>query len=138
MSLAFCLCHSFKLITGSNVLWRSKSYIHFFYQINNIMKKLDWLKLAKNSFWISCWIWLIICKVNSVQEACAKCFLVHILKFEILQITWKKLNTEHKTLSFQFFTKRFSIFALWHFLFCFFHLVCRTSNFNMWTAKNLA
>ena len=26
-------------------------------------------------------------KVNSVQEACAKCFVVHILKFEILQIT---------------------------------------------------
>ena len=26
-------------------------------------------------------------KVNSVQEACAKCFPVHILKFEILQTT---------------------------------------------------
>jgi hypothetical protein len=26
-------------------------------------------------------------KVNSVQEACAKCFAVHTLKFEILQIT---------------------------------------------------
>ena len=26
-------------------------------------------------------------KVNPVQEACAKCFAVHILKFEILQIT---------------------------------------------------
>ena len=24
---------------------------------------------------------------HSVQEACAKCFAVHILKFEILQIT---------------------------------------------------
>ena len=56
-------------------------------------------------------------KVNSVQEACAKCFLVHILKFEILQITWKKLNKEHQTLSFQFFTNKFSILM---FLFCFF------------------
>ena len=28
-------------------------------------------------------------KVNSVQEAFAKCFVVHLL-FEILQITWKK------------------------------------------------
>jgi len=28
-------------------------------------------------------------KVNSVQEACAKCFAVQILKFEILQITEK-------------------------------------------------
>ena len=26
-------------------------------------------------------------KVNSVQEACAKCFAVHILEFEILQTT---------------------------------------------------
>ena len=32
-------------------------------------------------------------KVNSVQEeACAKCFGVHVLKFEILQITQKKNN----------------------------------------------
>ena len=29
-------------------------------------------------------------KVNSVQEGCAKFFAVHLLKFEILQITWKK------------------------------------------------
>ena len=27
------------------------------------------------------------CKVNSVQEDCAKCFAVHTLKFEILQTT---------------------------------------------------
>ena len=36
---------------------------------------------------------LVICdsfvKVNSVQEACTKCFAVHNWKFEILQITWK-------------------------------------------------
>ena len=29
-------------------------------------------------------------KVNSVQEACIKCFAVHILKFEILQTTLTK------------------------------------------------
>ena len=28
---------------------------------------------------------LSLLKVNSVQDACAKCFAVHILKFEILQ-----------------------------------------------------
>ena len=28
-------------------------------------------------------------KGNSVQEGCAKCFAVHILKFEILQTTLK-------------------------------------------------
>ena len=30
------------------------------------------------------WDFLIICKVSSVQEACAKCLAVHILEFEIL------------------------------------------------------
>ena len=55
-------------------------------------------------------------KVNSVQEACAKCFAVH--KFEIFQITWKKWNKEHQTLNFQFFETIFSILML--FLFCFF------------------
>ena len=73
-------------------------------------------------------------KVNSVQEACAKCFAVHILKFEILQITWKKWNKEHQTLSLQFFTNRSSILM---FFVLFFHVVCKISNFNMWTAKHL-
>ena len=35
---------------------------------------------------------IILVKVNSVQEACEKCFAVHVLKFEILQITQKKNN----------------------------------------------
>ena len=33
-------------------------------------------------------------KVNSVQEACAKCFAVHTLKFEILQTTWKNKTSK--------------------------------------------
>ena len=33
-------------------------------------------------------------KVSSVQEACAKCLAVHILKFEILQTTSEKLKTK--------------------------------------------
>ena len=51
----------------------------------------------------------VVCKVNSVHEACVKCFEVHILKLEILQITWKKWNEKHQFLSFQFLTNRFSI-----------------------------
>ena len=47
----------------------------------------------------------------------------------------KKWNKEHQTFSFQFFTNRFSILM---FLVLFFHLVCKISNFNMWTAKHLA
>ena len=80
-------------------------------------------------------ILLVVYKVNSVQEACAKCFVVHILKFEILQITWKKWNKEHQTLSFQFFINKSSILML---LVLFFHVVCKISNFDMWTAKHLA
>ena len=44
-----------------------------------------------------------------MQETCAKCFAVHILKFENLQITWKKWNNDHQTLSFQFFINKSSI-----------------------------
>ena len=29
------------------------------------------------------------CKAKSVQEACTKCFVVHLLEFKILQTTWK-------------------------------------------------
>ena len=32
-------------------------------------------------------------KVNSLQEACVKCFAVYILKFEILQTSWKNKKT---------------------------------------------
>ena len=35
-------------------------------------------------------IFLLLFKVNSVQEACTKCLAVHISKFETLQITYKK------------------------------------------------
>ena len=42
-------------------------------------------------------IWLLFCmhrkqNVSSVQTACAKFFAVYILKFEILQITWKNMT----------------------------------------------
>ena len=44
----------------------------------------------------------------------------------------KKWNKEHQTLSFQFFTNRFSILM---FFVLFFHVVCKISNFNMWTTR---
>ena len=75
-------------------------------------------------------------KINSVQEACAKCFAVHMLKFEIfLQVTWKIWNKEHRTLIFLFFIYTSSI--LMHFV-LFFHVVFKISNFDMWNAKHLA
>ena len=35
-------------------------------------------------------------KVNSPQEACTKSFAVHILRFEILQTTWKHKTKKHQ------------------------------------------
>ena len=52
-------------------------------------------KIGETIWWIryvfilKSWWTMIYFKVNSVQEACAKCFAVHILKFEILHTTWK-------------------------------------------------
>ena len=63
---------------------------------------------------------MLLRKVNSVQEACAKCFAVHIFKFEILPTTWeKKLSKEHQILSIQFFINISSI-LMFFVLFCFF------------------
>ena len=59
-------------------------------------------------------------KVNSVKEACAKCFAVHILKFEILKTTWKKWNKEYQTLSFQLFINKYSILMLFDLFFMWF------------------
>ena len=36
--------------------------------------------------------------VNSIQEACTKCFAVHLSKFEILQTTWKTKQETSKCL----------------------------------------
>ena len=55
-------------------------------------------------------------KVNSVQEACTKCFAVHILTFEILQITWKNKTKNIRLLVFSFWSIDFIFWSL----FCFF------------------
>ena len=47
------------------------------------------------------------------------------IKFEILQITWKKWNKEHQTLSFEFFINKSSI---WMLFVSFFHVVCKIPN----------
>ena len=67
----------------------------------------------------------LFCKVNSVQEACAKCFAVH------LQTTWKNI----KMLDLLMINWKLRV---WSSLFHFFHVICKISNFNMWTAKHLA
>ena len=92
------------------------------------MQKFSIIPWQTNRF-----IWVfIVHKVNSGQEACAKCFTVYILRFEILQITW---NKEHQTLSFQCSID----WAFWCFLFCFFMWFARFQILhNMWTSKHLS
>ena len=72
------------------------------------------------------------CSVNSVQEACDKCFEVHILKFEILQTTWRNKTKNIKMLDLLMKNWKLSL------MFQFFHVICKISNFNMLTAKHLA
>ena len=47
---------------------------------------------------------------------------------------WNLANKEHQTLSYQFFINRSSILM---FFVLFFHVVCKISNFDIWTAKLL-
>ena len=78
--------------------------------------------------------WCFEGNVNSVQEACAKCLVLHILKFAILQTTWKNKTTKHqnaKSIGEKLKTKSPMFFAL----------VCSCDlqdlYFNMWSAKHL-
>ena len=71
----------------------------------------------KNRIWKSTSFRL---KVKSVQEPCAKCFAVHILKFEILQNSWKKPK---KTPS-KWFMKNWKL-SVW----------CSLFNFFIWIAR---
>ena len=78
--------------------------------------------------------WFKTVKVNSVQEACAKCFVVHISKFEIMQIKWKNETKNIRLLVFSFLPINLGFGCI---LWVFFHMVCKISNFDMWTTKHL-
>ena len=66
-------------------------------------------------------------KVDSVKEACAKYFVVHILKFEMLQATWKKQNKKHQNAKFiGIKLKAKGLISLFHF----FHRICKISNLD--------
>ena len=71
--------------------------------------------------------------VNSVQEACSKCFAVHTIKIWNLANHMKKKETKNIRLLFFSFSKNL---ALWCFYFVF-HGVWKISNFIMCTAKHL-
>ena len=80
----------------------------------------------------------ILYKVNSVQKACAKCFAVHLSRFEILKTTWKNKNKIHQNTSIGEKLKTKSLIFFVSFFFIFFHVISKVSNFDMWTEKYLA
>ena len=71
--------------------------------------------------WIVSYLNLTV-KVNSVQEACAKCFAIHILKFEILQTTWKNKTKNIKILDLLLKNRKLTV---WCSLFHFSHVIAR-------------
>ena len=75
----------------------------------------------------------LLYKVNSVQEAGTKCIAVHLLEFEILPATWKRKNVKMLFLLMKIWRIR-----VWCSLFHLFQVICKISNFNMWTAKHMA
>ena len=63
-----------------------------------LYKQVDYFASKILNFKVEKKVEPVVCKGNSVQEACAKCFAVHILKFEILQTTWKNKTKNIKVL----------------------------------------
>ena len=68
------------------------------------------------------------------NEIFAGVFEVHLLKFEILQITWKNKIKNIKMPS--LLMKNWKL-RVWYSLFHIFHVIGKISNLNMWTAKHL-
>ena len=74
------------------------------------LKSTQYKKLAPNALW------------------------VRILKFGILQTTWKNKTKNIKMIN--LLVKNWKL-RVWCSLFHFFHVICKISNFNMWTTKHL-
>ena len=82
-----------------------KSPVNFWHLLDpfSLIQKTDSTSLRKDR----------VCKVNSVEEACAKCFAVHILEFEILQITWKNKTKNIKSLGLKSMPKQSNTKLSW-------------------------
>jgi len=65
--------------------------------------------------------------INSVQEACAKSCKPHE--------DWNKRKKPQNNI---FIDQKNWKLRVWCYFFHFFHVICKISNFNMWTAKHLA
>ena len=120
-------------------LWSIKicSNFSYLYQLQNISNwYITWgQNLYRVEFKHSLILSFYMSKVKSVQEASAKFFAVQMLKSKIFPIEWKnKWNNEHHSLSFQFVV---NLSCILMFFVLFFHVVCKISNFDKWTATNL-
>ena len=97
------------------------------------------LRYFGHCFWLVpliIWFYLHFFEVNLVQEACIKHFSVHVLKFEVLQTTWKNKTKNVKMLI--LLAKNWKERVWCSLLYFFFHVICKISNFDKGTIKHLA
>ena len=83
---------------------------------------------------------LTFSKVNPVQEAYAKCFVVHLylwFTYQNLKSCKPHEKTNQKVNNAKSIDEKLKTNGLMFFV-SFFHVICKISNFNMWAAKHLA
>ena len=90
---------------------------------------LDWRK------WPFLRFFDFLCKYHCVKSTQYKRLAPNALRFTYQNLKSCKSHKKYETLSFQFFTNRFSILM---FFISFFHFICRISNSDKWAAKHLA
>ena len=120
-----CTCYLFKNPFDSMV---------FTVNWNSFWRNFYYKKMAKN--WTS--QTLESCHFEAIKDIKStqyKKLAVHMLKFEILQTTWKNKTKGIKMLN--LLMKNWKL-RVWCSLFHFFHVICNISNFNMWTEKHFA
>ena len=112
--------------TATRIVFRLKPALEFY--DSRVLEK------SKFSIFLMSDYGLGFLKVNLVQEACIKCFAVQLIKFEILQTTWNNKTKNIKVIDLLVTNWKLRV---WCFLSHLFHVICKISNFNMWTAKHL-
>ena len=97
----------------------------------NVFCSYEFLGRLSSLFWTD----QLLNKVNSVQEACAECFAVHLSIFEILQTTRKNKTKNIKMLNLLVKNWKLRVWSEfefwgWYSLFHVFHVICKISNVN--------
>ena len=110
----------------------------------NVSRVLEGHRVKKCAFWknflprllsLSKWLFLWYAIKSTEYKKFASNACGSHIKIWNLANHLKEMKQKHQTLSFQFFINKSNILM---FFVLFFHVVCKISNFYMWTAKHLA